>query len=127
MRLHKGEVVDLGKKGGARVGLPKPVAVLPWDVNWDYVLTDVSQEAPAHPGDLSWARPKPFMGVALQPIGFVASGNIFIILLLEVRPTYLDEAMSALAQVFAFFCEFFTSSAPAARTQYPRWKPYAQP
>jgi hypothetical protein len=57
-----------GKKGCVfQVGLPQPVAVLPWDIEpWESFPTAGYLKAPAHPSGLSGARPKPFMDAAAQ-------------------------------------------------------------
>jgi hypothetical protein len=72
MRLEKVEDVNLRGKGGMRAssGLPQLVAVLLWDIKpWDCFPSEGCKEAPAHPGDVSEVKPKPFMGVALKSIG----------------------------------------------------------
>jgi hypothetical protein len=59
MRLEKGEVVHLTGKGGIHAS-NRLVTVLPRDLGFP-----PKEEPLTHTGDLSQARPKPFMGVAL--------------------------------------------------------------
>jgi hypothetical protein len=59
--------------------LPQPVAVLPWSVKPCHCSpTGGSEEAPAHPGDLSGARPKPMTGVAQCPISYIFKRGLCI-------------------------------------------------
>lgn len=39
---------------------------------------EAARQAPAHPGDLSGARPKTFMGVALQSIGYCSRRQLVL-------------------------------------------------